>query len=133
MLCQYMQAPACTYQLSVLVCTIHGVPMPYPTGSCLHALHCLPPTFQTLDFETIKNLELLANARTGATAESLFGVLDHTQTMAGMRFLRSQVSTPHRCNFHTVFTQSACAASSIIATSLYALVVAQPPPFFCRS
>ena len=45
----------------------------------------------SLDFETIRNLELLTNARTGSPKDSLFGVINHTKTSVGAQFLRAQV------------------------------------------
>ena len=49
------------------------------------------PSTQSLDFETIRNLELLANARTGSPTDSVFGIINHTKTAVGAQFLRSQV------------------------------------------
>jgi hypothetical protein len=61
---------------------------PLPHFISLHTSWCAP---QSLDFETVKHLELLANSRTGAPAGSLFGVLNQTSTSVGAALLRAQV------------------------------------------
>lgn len=38
--------------------------------------------------------EILCNARTGNKKESLFGILNHTQTQLGMRLLRATLVQP---------------------------------------
>ncbi|HLI27039.1 MAG TPA: DNA mismatch repair protein MutS [Chloroflexota bacterium] len=49
-----------------------------------------------LDAATRRNLELLEGARSGARADSLLGVLDHTRTPMGARLLRAWISQPLR-------------------------------------
>ena len=50
--------------------------------------------YMELDIQTIRNLELLANARTGEKRGSLLWVLDKTKTPMGSRLLRSWVTRP---------------------------------------
>lgn len=47
-----------------------------------------------MDFETLKSLEVLANARSGSASESLLGAIDRTKTPLGARFLRAQLLSP---------------------------------------
>ncbi|MBX5492174.1 MAG: DNA mismatch repair protein MutS [Chloroflexi bacterium] len=49
-----------------------------------------------LDAATRRNLELLEGGRSGARADSLLGVLDHTRTPMGARQLRAWISQPLR-------------------------------------
>lgn len=48
----------------------------------------------SLDFETVRNLELITNARTGSQRQSLFGVVDRTKTAVGARLLRATLLCP---------------------------------------
>ncbi len=50
--------------------------------------------YMELDIQTIRNLELLSNARTGDKRGSLLWVLDKTKTPMGARLLRSWVTRP---------------------------------------
>lgn len=79
---QPKQAP-CHSLSSVGTATRHA-------GPSLHAARPL----QALDYETIRVLELLANARTGSARDSLFGVVNRTQTAVGTRLLRAQLVSP---------------------------------------
>lgn len=47
--------------------------------------------FLHVDTETISNLELIRNSRSGDGKASLFGVLNHTCTAPGARLLRTSV------------------------------------------
>ena len=47
---------------------------------------------QIIDYESVRNLELLANARTGGVKGSLLGGIDKTKTSVGAALLRAQVS-----------------------------------------
>lgn len=48
----------------------------------------------TIDRSTLLNLELLSNARTGKTANSLIGTIDCTKTSVGARLLRTSIMAP---------------------------------------
>ena len=48
----------------------------------------------TIDRSTLLNLELLSNARTGKTANSLIGTIDSTKTSVGARLLRTNIMAP---------------------------------------
>ncbi|GFS09743.1 MutS protein homolog 4-like [Elysia marginata] len=47
-----------------------------------------------IDAATVKNLELLQNLQDPMSQDSLFGVLNHTQTQGGARLLRSNILQP---------------------------------------
>lgn len=47
-----------------------------------------------MDFDTIKNLEILNNFRTGATKHSLFSILNYTKTQGGSRLLKTSLLYP---------------------------------------
>lgn len=47
-----------------------------------------------LNFDTVKNLELLRSNSSGIKKNSLFGILDHTQTSMGARTLRKWIEKP---------------------------------------
>lgn len=47
-----------------------------------------------IDAATVKNLELLQNLQDPMSTDSLFGVLNHTQTQSGARLLRSNILQP---------------------------------------
>ncbi|KAK3778298.1 hypothetical protein RRG08_016762 [Elysia crispata] len=47
-----------------------------------------------IDTATVKNLELLQNLQNPASQDSLYGVLNHTQTQGGARLLRSNILQP---------------------------------------
>ncbi len=53
-----------------------------------------PGSFMVLDEQTMQNLEVLRNGRTGAVEGSLLGVLDFTRTPMGGRLLRRWLSRP---------------------------------------
>jgi len=48
----------------------------------------------SMDAQTIKSLELVANRRTGSKLGSLLQILDVTKTCVGARFLRGQLISP---------------------------------------
>lgn len=79
-----------------------GVNASFPHTVRLHTwydislgVHCLcmhsTTSPQVIDFETIKNLELLSCSRTGAPNGSLFKAIDKTKTSVGRALLRAQV------------------------------------------
>jgi len=49
----------------------------------------------TIDHRTALNLELITNARDGNQRESLFGIINHTKTVVGARFLKSNILRPN--------------------------------------
>ncbi|MCJ7743495.1 MAG: DNA mismatch repair protein MutS, partial [Dehalococcoidales bacterium] len=51
-------------------------------------------TFMALDEQTLTNLEIFRNSRTGTTAGSLLGVIDLTRTAMGSRLLRRWLGQP---------------------------------------
>ena len=51
-------------------------------------------SFMELDSQTLRNLELTQNIRTGEKKGSLLGVLDRTNTPMGLRLLRSWITRP---------------------------------------
>ncbi len=51
-------------------------------------------SFMELDNQTLRNLELIQNLRTGEKKGSLLGVLDKTNTPMGLRLLRSWITRP---------------------------------------
>jgi DNA mismatch repair protein MutS len=51
-------------------------------------------SFMVLDEQTVGNLEILRNGRTGAAAGSLLGAIDLTKTAMGSRLLRKWLSQP---------------------------------------
>lgn len=50
--------------------------------------------FLHLDGDSARNLELVRNLRTGHTDQSLYGVLNRTETAAGARLLRTSLLQP---------------------------------------
>ena len=56
-----------------------------------HSLPFTPVPPQIIDYESVRNLELLANARTGGVKGSLLGGIDKTKTSVGASLLRAQV------------------------------------------
>ena len=50
--------------------------------------------FLKLDFNTIRNLELISSIRNNDTHRSLFGILDHCSTAMGSRFLKRSIMFP---------------------------------------
>lgn len=50
--------------------------------------------FLHMDYETIRNLELVRNVRSGDAKQSLFGVLNYTKTASGTRLLRTSLLQP---------------------------------------
>jgi DNA mismatch repair ATPase MutS len=47
-----------------------------------------------IDRATARDLEIVCNARTGSQKESLFGIINHTKTDVGARFLKAQLLGP---------------------------------------
>lgn len=62
-----------------------------------------------VDASTIKNLELIQNARDPESGHSLYGVLNHTKTAGGARLLRSNVLQPP-CDAETTNVRLDCVA-----------------------
>ncbi|XP_065836479.1 mutS protein homolog 4-like isoform X2 [Oscarella lobularis] len=60
-----------------------------------------------IDVVTVKNLELLVNARDSKSSHSLFGVLNHTKTTSGARLLRANVLQPP-CDIETIELRLDC-------------------------
>jgi len=48
----------------------------------------------SLDIATVKQLELVSNARTGSSKNSLYGIINHTKSAAGARLLRTSILQP---------------------------------------
>jgi len=69
------------------------------TSTCF-ASHTLPVRYQQsfgimgLDVKTIRQLELVQNARSGRQFDSLLGVINHTKSPAGTRLLRQSILQP---------------------------------------
>ncbi len=51
-------------------------------------------SYMLLDAQTLSNLEILRNSRTGSTDNSLLGIIDFTKTPMGGRLLRKWLSQP---------------------------------------
>ncbi|KAJ7373668.1 MutS protein msh4 [Desmophyllum pertusum] len=62
-----------------------------------------------VDASTIKNLELIQNARDPESGHCLYGVLNHTKTAGGARLLRSNVLQPP-CDAETTNVRLDCVA-----------------------
>ncbi|MBR2891562.1 MAG: DNA mismatch repair protein MutS [Bacilli bacterium] len=50
--------------------------------------------FLKLDFNTVRNLELISSIRNNDSNKSLFGILDHCSTAMGSRFLKRSIMFP---------------------------------------
>ncbi|XP_013777928.1 mutS protein homolog 4-like, partial [Limulus polyphemus] len=79
----------------------------------LYAPHSLKIIFRgsentaVIDFATAKNLELLVNLCDPKSDHSLFGILHHTKTVGGSRFLRANILQPP-CHQETIETRLNC-------------------------
>ena len=63
--------------------------------------------YMRLDADTIKNLEIVRNLRSGDAKSSLFGMINFTKTAGGGRLLRSTLLQP-LCDLATIETRLGC-------------------------
>lgn len=133
-------------------CPVHS--SHYPPDLLFHAAPSLSLSLpQSLDYETVRNLELLASARAAATAGtpassggassssagassrgaprgagdgSLFGVLNHTKTSVGARLLRAQLLSPCT-DGPTLTTRLDCVAELLQSESVWMGLTAALP------
>ena len=47
-----------------------------------------------IDFSTVHNLELIQNIQNSQSADSLFGLLNHTLTPMGVWLVRQELNSP---------------------------------------
>jgi DNA mismatch repair protein MSH4 len=65
------------------------------------------------DAVTIRNMELLNNLSDKKSKKSLFGVLDHSQTAMGSRFLRTSILQPNN-DLATIESRLDCVQELVI-------------------
>ena len=74
--------------------------------------------FMRLDADTVKNLEIVRNLRTGETKGSLFGMMNFTKTAGGGRLLRSTLLQP-LCDLATIEMRLGCVDEFLHNEKLY--------------
>lgn len=85
-----------------------------------------PAGRMAVDFETVKSLELLHNARTGTAKGSLFDIINKTKTTVGSKLLRSNLVAP-LVDITTLDTRLDCVEEVLSKEQLYFGVIRALP------